>query len=192
MRVSPIHVIALTAASFFCTSALAHPGHGNGAVAGILHPLLGLDHILAMLAVGIWAARLGGRARWLVPASFLIFMVAAAAMAMAGVVMPLAESGIAASVLLAGLLIAFSIRMQALAGSLVVAMFAVVHGYAHGLEMPAQASPWLYGAGFVLSTALLHGIGLVIGAALRRQAWALPAAGSAIAACGGWLMLATS
>lgn len=171
-------------------AALAHPGHANGALAGMLHPLLGLDHVLAMLAVGMWAARMGGRARWLVPASFLVCMALFAGLALAGVAMPLGEGGIAASVLLAGMLIAAPVRMTPALGGLVVALFATAHGYAHGLEMPALASPWLYGAGFLLSTALLHVAGMSLGDRLQCNNWGWAAAGAAIAACGGGMLAA--
>lgn len=190
MRIHYFHAALAAAATFFSDAALAHAGHAHGVLAGVLHPLLGADHLLAMLAVGIWAARLGGRARWLVPASFLLCMALAAGMGLAGIAVPLVAGGIAVSVLLAGLLIAAPVKMAPGFGALVVALFALVHGYAHGVEMPALASPWLYGAGFILTTAMLHAIGLFLGASLQRQKWGWAAAGSAIAACGGW-MLAT-
>lgn len=189
MSVQFMRAALALAASVFSSAALAHPGHGHGVAAGLLHPLQGLDHLLAMLAVGIWAARLGGQARWQMPASFIGFMLVAAGLAMAGVALPLAETGIAASVLLSGLLLAFSIRLRTQAGAIVVALFAVFHGYAHGLEMPELASPWLYASGFALATAALLGLGLLIGAGLRRREWVLPAAGSAIAACGSWMLV---
>lgn len=190
MPVQFMRAAVALAAILFCGTALAHPGHGNDAAAGLLHPLLGLDHLLAMLAVGMWSARLGGRAKWLVPASFIACMLLAAGLAMAGLALPMMETGIAASVLLSGLLLVFSIRVRPLAGVFMVALFALFHGYAHGLEMPAQISPWLYAAGFALSTAALHGLGLLAGLQLRRRQWALPATGTAIAASGGWMLAA--
>ena len=188
MRIHPVHTAFAAAVTLYSGTALAHPGHANGALAGMLHPLLGLDHLLAMLAVGIWAARLGGRARWLVPVSFLACMALFAGLALASVNLPLGEGGISASVLLAGVLIAAPLRLTPAFGALVVAFFASAHGYAHGLEMPAPASPWLYGAGFLLSTASLHVAGLSLGASLQRNKWAWAAVGSAIAACGGWML----
>ncbi|RJG01962.1 HupE/UreJ family protein [Noviherbaspirillum sedimenti] len=192
MRIHYFKAAVAAAATFFSGAALAHPGYAHGVLAGVLHPLLGLDHLLAMLAVGIWAARLGGRARWLMPASFLVCMALAAGIGMAGIAMPLAEGGIAASVLLAGLLIASPVIMAPALGGLLVALFALAHGYAHGMEMPALASPWLYGAGFILATATLHAAGLFVGGRLQQQKWGWTAAGSAIAACGGWMLSAVA
>lgn len=189
MRIYSLHAIFAAVATLYSGAALAHPGHAAGTLAGMLHPLMGLDHLLAMLAVGIWAARLGGHARWLVPGSFLACMALFAGLALAGVALPLGEGGIAASVLLAGVLIAAPVRMTAAFGGLIVALFATAHGYAHGLEMPALASPWLYGAGFLLSTAILHVAGMSLGDRLQRNSWRWAAVGSMIAACGSWMLL---
>lgn len=192
MRIYSLHAAVAVVAILSSGTALAHPGHANGTLAGMLHPLLGLDHLLAMLAVSIWAARMGGRARWLVPVSFLGCMALFAGLALAGIALPLGEGGIAASVLLAGVLIAAPRQLTPTYGALVVALFASVHGYAHGVEMPASVSPWLYGAGFLLSTASLHVAGLLLGASLQRNKWSWAAAGSAIAACGGWMLAAVA
>ena len=119
------------------TVASAHPGHeGAGFVHGLLHPLGGLDHILAMVAVGLFAARLGGRALWLVPASFVTAMALAGAAGMAGFALPYVEAGIALSILVLGAAIAFETTMPVAAAMALVAFFAVFHGYAHGAEMP--------------------------------------------------------
>lgn len=179
--------IALSAITF-CSIANAHSGHTNGAMAGMVHPLLGLDHLLAMLAVGVWAAQLGGRAKWLVPASFVALMALAGSVGMAGIALPMVESGIATSVLLLGLLIAFSVKVTPALGASIVALFAVFHGYAHGVEMPLLGTPWQYGFGFVVSTALLHGLGLQFGRGLHKQALWLRAAGALVAASGAWMM----
>lgn len=190
MRIHSIHAAFAAVATLYSGTALAHPGHANGVLAGMLHPLLGLDHLLAMLAVGIWAARMGGRARWLVPVIFLACMALSAGLALGGIALPLGEGGVAASVLLAGVLIAAPLRLTPAFGVLVVALFASAHGYAHGLEMPVLASPWLYGAGFLLSTASLHVAGLSLGGRLQRNKWGWTAVGSVIAACGGWMLTA--
>lgn len=175
----------------FSGIAQAHPGHGGGYMAGIAHPFTGLDHVLAMLAVGIWAAQLGGRARWLVPGSFVALMAVAGSAGMAGIgALPMAESGIATSVLLLGLLIAFSVKLPTVLGAGIAGLFAIFHGYAHGAEMPMLSAPWQYGAGFVLSTAVLHGLGLLLGQGLNKQAIGLRAVGAAIAASGAWMMMA--
>lgn len=171
-------------------AAHAHPGHEAGVLAGLLHPLLGFDHLLAMVAVGVWAAMLGRRARWLVPACFIAVMAVSAGVGTAGIALPLVEPGIAASLLLAGLLIAFHVRLAPAAGAAVVGLFAVFHGHAHGAEMPLSAAPWMYGAGFVVATGLLHALGLLVGTAMNERKLNLSIAGAIVVAHGAW-MLAT-
>jgi urease accessory protein len=161
---------SLFGAALLPVAASAHTGVGMtaGFGAGFTHPLLGLDHLLAMLAVGLWAAQQGGRALWSVPAAFVIMMIGGGALAVAGIAMPFVESGIVLSVLVLGLLIAAAIKFPLWAGSALVAVFAVFHGHAHGAEMPLQAGAALYTAGFALVTALLHGLGIAAGLALRH------------------------
>jgi len=183
--ISPLIAIAALA---FCGIAQAHPGHGGGFAAGVEHPLSGADHLLAMIATGIWAYQLGGRAKWLVPACFVAIMAGAAGLGMAGVGLPMIEGGIAASLLVLGLLIAFAVSVRPAAAGVIVAVFAVFHGYAHGVEMPAMASPWLYGAGFVAATAALHGVGLLLGRSVAGKGLMLRAAGIAVATAGAWMM----
>lgn len=154
--------------------ALAHPGHdghdfGWDFSAGLAHPLSGWDHLLAMVAVGLWAAQLGGRARWLVPASFVALMTAGAALGQAGWHIAGSEQAIAASVLVLGLLVAGAIRLPVSASMTLVGAFALFHGVAHGAEMPATTAGLSYGLGFVAMTALLHLAGLGAGSfAMRR------------------------
>jgi urease accessory protein len=151
--------------------AFAHPGlpgHTHGFVDGMLHPLTGLDHILAMVAVGLFAAQLGGRALWAVPASFVTVMAAAGFAGMNGIALPLTETGIALSVIALGGVIALRVAMPLAAAVAMVGFFAVFHGYAHGIETPDNASGLLYGAGFVAATALLHGVGIGLGLAVGR------------------------
>jgi urease accessory protein len=179
--------IALMSMSF-CGIASAHPGHGAGLLAGIAHPLLGFDHLLAMVAVGVWAFQLGGRARWMVPVSFVTLMAAASAIGMAGIALPMVESGIAMSVLMLGLLIAFSVRVMPMFAAAIVALFAIFHGYAHGAEMNGFGSAWQYAIGFTLATAALHGVGLMLGAGLDKQTWWQRAAGVSVAASGVWMI----
>ena len=174
----------------FSGLAQAHPGHGGGYLAGLSHPFTGLDHLLAMLGVGVWAAQLGGRAKYLGPASFIACMAVAASVGMSGIALPMVESGIATSVLLLGLLIAFSIKVPVALSASIVGLFAVLHGYAHGVEMPQLSTPWVYGIGFVLSTAVLHGLGLLLGQGLNKQTIGLRAVGAIIAASGAWMMMA--
>lgn len=172
--------------------AAAHPGHehGGGLVEGLSHPLLGTDHVLAMLAVGAWAWQLGGRARWAVPLSFVSLMAASAAAGAAGLALPMVESGIAASLLVLGLLIACAVRVAPAAGAAIVAVFAVFHGHAHGTEMPGFAHAWQYGAGFLLSTAALHGAGLLLGKRIGAHTLWLRATGAVIGLCGAWMLAA--
>lgn len=155
-------IAALSAPSF----AFAHPGagfaheHGFGALSGLLHPFSGVDHLLAMVAVGMVATLLGGRALWLVPASFLGMMALGSALGMAGFDLPFVETGIGLSVAIFGLIVAGGLKMPVAASIGLVGFFALFHGHAHGTEMPAAASVFAYGAAFLLATALLHGIGI--------------------------------
>ncbi|HSK41222.1 MAG TPA: HupE/UreJ family protein [Arenibaculum sp.] len=163
--------LVLAAVSGLPAAALAHTGAvtgGAGFIAGFAHPLFGLDHLLAMFAVGLWAAQLGGRALWAVPASFVGAMVLAGAAAMAGAALPAVELGILGSVVVLGLLVALQPRLPLAAATLVVAAFAAFHGHAHGSEMPIAADPVLYGIGFALATAFLHGVGVAAVLGLRR------------------------
>ena len=171
-------------------AALAHPGHSDGAMAGLMHPLTGIDHILAMLAVGLWGAQLGGRAQWLLPASFVAFLAAGGALGMNGAALPMVEAGIVTSVLLLGLLIGFAVKLKTLPAALIVGGFAVFHGYAHGTEMPAMGNAWLYGMGFVAASAALHIAGLGLGRAVRRHTGWLRTGGGFIALAGMWLGMA--
>jgi urease accessory protein len=155
-------------------AAWAHPGHdGAGLVHGFMHPLGGIDHIIAMVAVGVMAARLGGRALWLVPASFVGAMAAAGFAAGSGMALPYVETGIALSVVVLGAAALLGVAMPLAAAMGLVAFFAVFHGYAHGLEMPETAAGLAYGAGFVAATAVLHAVGIGGGLAIapvRRPA----------------------
>ena len=151
--------------------ALAHPGlpgHAHDLANGFAHPLGGIDHVLAMVAVGLFAAQLGGRALWLVPASFVATMAAAGLAGMSGVALPMTEVGIAASIVVLGGAIALRLSMPVAAAMALVGFFAMFHGYAHGFETPETASGLLYGLGFVAATALLHGLGIGIGLAVSR------------------------
>lgn len=178
----PARVIALTALCLFAGTASAHPGHTpTGFVGGLAHPFLGFDHLLAMIAIGLWAAQQGGRALWAVPASFVGAMVLGGTLALSGWPLPHVETGIALSVLILGLLVATQRNVPVLAGMTLAGVFALFHGYAHGLEIPQATSPVLYVAGFVLATVCLHGVGIA-GNLLGRHA--IRAAGFCIAASG--------
>src|SRR5262245_42189003 len=192
----PTRIIAGTAVMSVALAApaLAHTGigaHSHGFAAGFLHPLIGLDHLLAMVGVGVWAAQLGRRATWLVPVAFVAVMIAGAGLALSGIAMPMVEFGIAGSVLVIGALIAFGTRLPVGVALGLVGLFALFHGHAHGTELPGFAHPVAYGAGFVAATALLHGVGIGVARAVRRHAAKLPfrAAGAAMALVGGGLLL---
>jgi urease accessory protein len=159
----------VAAAALLPSVALAHPGHGDGGfVQGLLHPATGLDHVLAMVAVGMLAAHLGGRALLWVPASFLALMVVGGAVGMAAFPIPRAETGIALSVIVLGLAVALRLNLPTLLAAGLAGVFALFHGYAHGIEMPAAASILSYGAGFLAATALLHLVGIGLGLTLNR------------------------
>jgi len=145
-------------------TALAHPGHveGSAFAAGLSHPMAGADHLLAMLAVGLWAASIGARAAWALPLTFVAAMIAGGAMGAAGVHLPMVEPMILASSILIGAAIALALRPGLAAVLPVIAVFGLVHGHAHGVEGPAQGL-LAYGAGFALATAVLHLAGLVLG-----------------------------
>lgn len=167
-RVFPalLALFAVAAAS----PALAHTGVGStsGFASGFSHPLFGLDHFLAMIAVGVWASLMGGRALWLVPAAFVLVMALGGIGGVFGVPLPGVELMIAASVVLLGLLIALRARPATIAAMAVVGLFALFHGHAHGTEMHEGVSGLTYGLGFMAATALLHAAGIGIGLLLAR------------------------
>jgi len=163
---------------------------GAGFITGLAHPFMGLDHLLAMLAVGIWAAQTGGSAVWRLPLSFVVMMAVAALISANGFSLPALEPFIAGSVVLLGLMVVFAIRLPINFSMLLVGLFAVFHGYAHGLEMPQASSAILYGSGFVLATTLLHLLGIGLGKVAYRKHLLSRLSGSIIAIAG--LYLATA
>lgn len=171
-------------------AAFAHTGHGaSGFTDGFVHPLGGLDHVLAMVAVGLLAANLGGRALWLVPAAFVAVMAAGGALGIAGVNVPFVETGIATSIVVLGLAVALRISVPTIAAMTLVGFFAIFHGHAHGAEMPTDGSALTYAAGFLLATALLHAAGIALGLGIARIGnligrRAVQAAGGAMALAG--------
>lgn len=192
------HLIALGAATILAvTSQAAHAhtgGGGHGGFAyGFMHPIGGLDHVLAMLMVGVLAAQIGGRAMWLLPLSFVGVMVLGGLLGAMGAALPLVELGIALSVLVLGAMVAFGFKLAVTVAMGLVGFFAVFHGFAHGAEMPASASGLTYGVGFVLGTGLLNALGLATGLAFLRLvpgrgAYTVNAVGS-VAALAGLLMV---
>jgi urease accessory protein len=147
------------------TPVLAHTGVGttHDFMAGFSHPWQGIDHMLVMVTIGFWASVLGGKARGLLPLSFLLLMAAGAGLGFAGISIPYAELGVASSVLLAGLAIGFNWRPSTAVAMGLVAVFAVFHGYVHAAETLSGTNQGAYALGFLLTTALLHGLGLGIG-----------------------------
>lgn len=165
-KLSRTAIASLAIAAFLLAGpASAHDGTGlaGGFSAGFLHPLTGFDHMLAMVAVGLWGAYLGRPLVAALPVIFPSFMAFGALLGMAGAPLPPVEIGIALSVLLLGMAITFHLKPPNWAACLIVAMFGLFHGYAHGLELPSAADPVGYSAGFVLSTGLLHVCGIALG-----------------------------
>jgi urease accessory protein len=166
--------------------AQAHPGHGLHSFAtGFQHPLTGYDHLLAMVAVGLWAVQLGGRARWALPLAFVSAMALGAMAGISGFVLPGVDRWILASVFSLGLLIAGAAKLPLGAGLGLVALAGAFHGLAHGAEMPLSANSLHFLAGMVVATALLHTAGVAIGsAAQKRSVVLLRLAGAGIVAGG--------
>jgi urease accessory protein len=160
------------ASLFAAPAAFAHTGAGQttGFVHGLSHPLIGVDHLLAMVAVGLWAAQRGGRMLWAAPVVFLTTMALAAAVAVAGVGVPQVELGIAASVAAFGLLLLLGRHVPSALGLALIGGFALFHGHAHGSEMPLAVSGAVYGVGFLLATAALHAGGILSGVLVRACA----------------------
>ncbi len=174
---------------------LGHTSPGSGAIDGFLHPLLGLDHLLAMLTVGLLSAQLGGRAIWTVPLTFVSVMALGGILGLVGVQLPLVEYGIAGSVIVLGIALLSKASIPEWAAMVGVGIFAVFHGHAHGAELPAVDSVIIaiaYVVGFLVATAGLHVIGALIGYILlrnERSAMILRASGMLIAVTGVYIML---
>jgi urease accessory protein len=179
----PMPLLVLGLAALLPSVAMAHilPGTGHGLREGMAHPFSGLDHLLAMFAVGLWAASYRGRALWLIPLTFVGVMALGGVMGLAGVQIPGAEFGIALSVLVLGSLIATMTQFKPRWSMALVGAFAIFHGYAHGHEMSASVSAIGFSAGFLISTLLLHALGIGAGLYFQKQPQALRFAGLAIA-----------
>ncbi|CAN7330802.1 HupE/UreJ family protein [Ensifer sp. ENS07] len=162
-------LIATAALIASAAPAFAHlnPAEHGSFAAGFSHPLFGLDHILVMVAVGLWAAQIGGRALVVVPAAFVAMMAAGFALAVAGVDLPFVEPAILASVVALGLLVAMAVRLDTAASAAIVGVFALFHGHAHGGEL-GSAGALAFSVGFILATAALHVAGIGLGIALQR------------------------
>jgi len=152
--------------------ALAHEetGQAAGIVAGLAHPVSGLDHVLAMIAVGLWGAVLGAPAIWVLPVAFPMVMAFGGLLGLLGIPLPGVEIGIAVSALVLGVMVLAEVRPPLWLAATIVAFFAIFHGHAHGRELPPGASALLYSLGFVVATGLLHAVGILLGVAHR---WAV-------------------
>lgn len=189
----------LAAALFLGVPAVAraHPqsGAAGGFLSGFSHPISGWDHILAMIAVGLWGAQLGAPALWLLPVTFPMVMALGGMMGLLGIPLPGVELGIAASAIVLGAMVASEARPRLWVAALIVGVFAVFHGHAHGTELPAGQDGLLYSAGFVIATGCLHGVGIGIGL-IHRWKWgriAIRGAGGAVLLAGlyfAWRVLA--
>jgi urease accessory protein len=171
--------------AFVAVSAHSETGEGGGFVSGFLHPILGWDHVIAMVAVGIWGAFLGKPAIWLLPIVFPLVMAFGGALGVAGLPLPAVEAGIATSAVILGIMIAIAAKPPIWVAAIIVGLFAVFHGHAHGTELPTSANPIVYSIGFVLATGLLHLSGVSFGLLIR---W--PAGKVAVRAMGGVITLA--
>ena len=184
-----LSALALLAAA---APALAHTNRdvGAGLLSGLLHPLTGLDHLLAMVAVGIWGTQLGAPAVWLLPLTFPLVMSFGGVLGVRAVPLPAVEIGVAASAAVLGLMILLSARPLLSVAAGIVGAFAIFHGHAHGAELPAAAEPLAYGLGFVLVTGLLHAAGIAVGLLDRWPAGALTlrGLGAVIGAIGLYLL----
>jgi len=173
--------------SFLPNIVYAHEGAGGGFMAGLTHPVLGFDHLLAMLSVGILSAQMGGQAIWRVPLTFVLVMLGGGVLGINGVPMISVELGIAFSVLALGVAIALQKKLPPLLAMVFVGIFAIFHGHAHGTEMPSLSKPLFYACGFVLGTAGIHVAGVLIGIIAERLkdgAQLLRYAGAGIAGIG--------
>jgi urease accessory protein len=187
----PLLAAALLTA-LWAPSALGHvlQREAWGFVTGFLHPISGADHVLAMVAVGLWGAQLGAPALWVLPVAFPLVMAMGGMLGFLGVPIPGVEYGIAASAIVLGAAVAFEVRPSLVIAALVVGCFAIFHGHAHGTELPPGQSALLYSMGFVVATGCLHAIGIGIGTVHRRPwgAQLLRGAGTVVAAGGAFFM----
>lgn len=173
-------------------AASAHTGEGiqGGLISGFTHPIYGWDHVVAMVAVGLWGVFLGKPAIWILPIVFPLVMAVGGALGVAGVPLPAVETGIALSGVVLGLLVALAVRAPLMIAAVIVGGFAIFHGHAHGTELPTAANPFAYAAGFVAGTGLLHLIGIALGFLTRipNGQWIVRTGGVAIAIVGGMFL----
>ncbi len=187
INVRGLIIVGLTL--FLATQASAHTGEGitGGFLSGFTHPILGWDHVVAMVAVGLWGAFLGYPAIWILPVVFPLVMAVGGAMGVLGIPVPSVEIGIALSGVVLGLLVAFAVKAPIWLAAVIVGAFAIFHGHAHGTELPEAANPFAYGIGFVIGTGMLHLAGIALGYLTKTAAGriAVRAVGGLIALVGG-------
>jgi urease accessory protein len=175
--------------------AWAHVGSGEagGFLTGLQHPVSGLDHVVAMIAVGLWGAQLGNPALWVLPVVFPMMMAGGGMLGLMGIPLPGVEIGIAISAIVLGTMVFAEARLNTQLAMIIVAFFAIFHGHAHGTELPAGQSGLLYSMGFVAATGCLHGVGITIGLIHRWQAGrlALRGGGSLVCAAGIYFLVRT-
>jgi urease accessory protein len=192
LRRGSAQALALLAACWApAASAHIQQAEAAGLLTGLLHPVSGLDHVLAMVAVGLWGAQLGMPAIWVLPVAFPLVMAMGGLLGFLGVPIPGVEVGIAASAIVLGAAVAFELRAPLVIAALVVGCFAIFHGHAHGTELPPGQSAMLYSLGFVIATGCLHAVGIGIGTVHSRP-WGrqlLRVAGAAVAAGGVFFMV---
>lgn len=186
MRITKTFAAALPLMLVASVAAAHTDSDVGGFISGFTHPILGWDHVIAMVAVGLWGAFLGKPAIYILPVVFPLVMAVGGALGVIGVPIPAVEAGIALSGVVLGLLIAFAVRAPLWVAGVIVGVFAIFHGHAHGTELPDAANPFAYGIGFVIGTGLLHlggiALGLLVGSAAGRIV--VRAAGALIAAVG--------
>lgn len=173
-------LIAMIAIAAISSDAAAHAPVTASLGTGLLHPLTGADHLLAMIAVGIWAAQSGGRAIWVWPISFVLIMICGSTIATAGYALPFVEPGILTSILVLGLMIAFAAKLHIAAGSCLIGMFALLHGYIHASPLPLDTSIGSYLLGLAVGTTALHLTGIGVAGMSKRIAtpWLTQAIGA--------------
>jgi urease accessory protein len=188
----PLRTLTTVVATLWPALAWAHPGQGRaaGLLAGLHHPVSGLDHVLAMIAVGLWGAQLGQPAVWLLPVTFPMVMAFGGMLGLLGVRLPGVEAGVALSGVLLGAAVLTEWRPPLRVAAVMVGFFAIFHGHAHGAELPPGASGLLYSIGFVVATGTLHAVGIGVGV-IHRWDWgrvALRGAGGLVAAAGAFFL----
>ncbi len=193
-RLAPAALAALLLLAAGPAFAHTEAGVPGGLLSGFLHPLTGLDHLVAMVAVGLWGAQLGRPGIWVLPITFPAVMALGGVLGITGVPLPATEVVVALSAVVLGFAVALSLRVPFWAAAVVVGVFAIFHGYAHGSEMPGASNALAYGLGFVTATGLLHAAGILTGVLTRwpAGAYAVRALGAGIAGLGGLFLLSMS